>query len=100
MFPGRDAAAAVSGLQRVQAKLQDALNQAGLPLYTASFGVVEVAPDEEFETTINRADRALFAAKNAGRDRITVHDHAGAETLYAPTAFPDTKDWEAVRGTA
>ena len=100
VFPGRDAAAAVSGLQRVQAKLQDALNQAGLPLYTASFGVVEVAPDEEFETTINRADRALFAAKNAGRDRITVHDHAGAETLYAPTAFPDTKDWEAVRGTA
>jgi diguanylate cyclase (GGDEF)-like protein len=81
VFPNCDAQAAVAGLQRVQTQLQVALNLAGLPTYTASFGVVEALLEEDFETTLIRADVALFAAKSNGRDRITVHDHRGIEAV-------------------
>lgn len=90
VFPDCTAAAAVSGLQRVQTQLQVALSQSGLPTYTASFGVVEANADEDFETTLDRADVALFAAKEGGRDRVTVHDQHGSETLYPATAFPES----------
>lgn len=39
---------------------------------TISAGVVEVGPGETFATAVERADRALYAAKNAGRDRVEV----------------------------
>ncbi len=91
VFPDCTAAAAVAGLQRVQAQLQVVLSNSGLPSFTASFGVVEVSSEEDFETTLARADVALFAAKGSGRDRVTVHDQHGAETLYPATAFPEPK---------
>ena len=87
VFPDCDAAAAVAALQRVQTQLHVALRQSGLPTYTASFGVVEASIDEDFETTLARADVALFAAKAAGRDRVMVHDQQGMEQLYPATAF-------------
>lgn len=37
---------------------------------TISAGVVEVAPGETFATAIERADRALYEAKTAGRNRV------------------------------
>lgn len=37
---------------------------------TISAGVVEVAPGETFATAVERADRALYEAKRAGRDRV------------------------------
>lgn len=37
---------------------------------TVSIGVAEKAPDEGVERTIERADRALYRAKEDGRDRI------------------------------
>lgn len=86
-FPASDAAAALSGLQRVQLHFRQALHAAGLPACTASFGVVETAMDEELETMLTRADAALFAAKRAGRDRVIVHDRNAQETLYPTTVL-------------
>ena len=37
---------------------------------TASFGVAELGPGEQGEPLIRRADKALFAAKEAGRNRV------------------------------
>lgn len=37
---------------------------------SASFGVVEHTPGDTLERTLGHADQALYAAKNAGRDRI------------------------------
>ena len=37
---------------------------------TASLGAVVVATGESFESAFRRADRMLYAAKNAGRDRV------------------------------
>jgi diguanylate cyclase (GGDEF)-like protein/PAS domain S-box-containing protein len=40
---------------------------------TASFGVAELRPDDKgVEALLKRADRALYAAKDAGRDRVAV----------------------------
>lgn len=40
---------------------------------SASFGVTEVRPnDTDFETVYNRADKALYCAKNEGRNRVRI----------------------------
>lgn len=41
---------------------------------TISFGVVAVRTTETLEDAMERADRALYEAKAAGRDRAVVHD--------------------------
>jgi len=37
---------------------------------TASFGVAELEPGETLEQLVDRADRAMYAAKSAGRNRV------------------------------
>jgi two-component system cell cycle response regulator len=39
---------------------------------TASFGVVELAPNESGEAVLKRVDSALYEAKNTGRNRVVV----------------------------
>ncbi|MER9856506.1 MULTISPECIES: GGDEF domain-containing protein [unclassified Mesorhizobium] len=39
---------------------------------TASFGVAELHPNEDFADLMRRADQALYQAKNAGRDCVRV----------------------------
>jgi diguanylate cyclase (GGDEF)-like protein len=61
---------AASILESIRAKLQTAATHAGLPRFTASFGVVAITPEEELPDALGRADRALFQAKSSGRDRV------------------------------
>lgn len=42
----------------------------GVPRLTASLGVAELAPGDTADTLITRADKALYEAKAAGRDRV------------------------------
>ena len=37
---------------------------------TASFGVASIGPDESLESAMQRADKALYAAKAGGRNRV------------------------------
>ena len=48
---------------------------------TASYGVVLLDPDTPVETSIDRADKAMFAAKAAGRNCVRIWDSA----MSAPT---------------
>ena len=74
-------------LDGVRGELADALRAAGLPRYTASFGVIEADPNEDFEAAVRRADTALFEAKHHGRDRVVAHDGTGT-TLNGAGAKP------------
>ena len=38
---------------------------------TASFGVAELAPDTDAEAIICKADKAMYASKHSGRNRVT-----------------------------
>lgn len=45
---------------------------------TVSVGIADARDDETAETVVKRADAALYAAKDAGRDRVMVADVAAA----------------------
>ena len=71
-LPGCTAANAERSLDALRSRLDAAITVAGLPRYTASFGVVEATEQEDLPTLIGRADACLFAAKRDGRDRVVV----------------------------
>jgi diguanylate cyclase (GGDEF)-like protein len=70
---------AIGVLRDFQARLESSIIVAGLPAFTASFGVVEIKEREDLPTAIARADAALFDAKHQGRNRAVVHDGNGVE---------------------
>lgn len=43
---------------------------------TVSIGVAKSRPDEDLDSVLARSDRALYAAKEAGRDRCIAHEAA------------------------
>jgi diguanylate cyclase (GGDEF)-like protein len=77
VLPECSVADAAVALESVRSDLADGLRAAGLPLYTASFGVVAAEAGEELEAATRRADAALFEAKHEGRDRVVAHGDPG-----------------------
>jgi diguanylate cyclase (GGDEF)-like protein len=71
-LPACTAANAQRSLDALRSRLDAAITVAGVPRYTASFGVVEATQQEDLPTLIGRADACLFAAKRDGRDRVVV----------------------------
>jgi diguanylate cyclase (GGDEF)-like protein len=68
------AADAMHAIQSVRAQLDAAITVAGLPKFTASYGVTDKEPGEQLESALRRADDALLSAKRAGRDQVVHHD--------------------------
>ncbi len=60
-------------------KLRSKRSNEPIGLVTASFGVVQLLPDEFAEEFLERADNALYAAKDAGRDRVVYLDSGPGE---------------------
>ena len=74
-------------LDAFRSRLDAAITVAGVPRYTASFGVVEATDDEDLVALIGRADVALFEAKRQGRDRVVIgHARAGGVALSPAAA--------------
>jgi diguanylate cyclase (GGDEF)-like protein len=61
-------------------QLREAIGASAIDLYgesirvTASLGITEMRPGEDFDTLYARADAALYAAKNKGRNRVELVD--------------------------
>jgi diguanylate cyclase (GGDEF)-like protein len=53
---------------------------------TASFGLVQATPDTEIDALIIQADKALYLAKNAGRNRVVRFGVDNPPTETAPLA--------------
>lgn len=76
VFPECDIAAATAVLERVREQLQIDIRDAGLPSFTASFGITPAFLSEDLEFLLSRADAAMFEAKQRGRDRIVSYTAA------------------------
>jgi diguanylate cyclase (GGDEF)-like protein len=90
-FPACTAADARHALNAVRSRLDAAVTVAGLPKYTASFGVIDAAEHEDLPTLIARADAALFEAKRRGRDQVVVHDTTGTTVEPVSDPCPDVR---------
>lgn len=74
LMPNTEAAEAQKVMQRVQRELtrQFFLHENQRILITFSAGVVQLAPGEDREAVIARADAAMYRAKTSGRNRVEV----------------------------
>jgi diguanylate cyclase (GGDEF)-like protein len=71
-------------------RLLEGLRAVTPPERTVSIGFAEWQPDETGYEALNRADRALYAAKAAGRDRV-VRDNPNADSVSAAGRSPDRR---------
>jgi diguanylate cyclase (GGDEF)-like protein len=76
VLPGVDVHQAVEAVQRIREALDDETGRGDTPTFTASFGIACSEDAEGFDDLVHRADAALFAAKDAGRNRICLDGHA------------------------
>ena len=81
-------------LERVRAAVEAAEVEGGPPglRMTVSMGLAEHQPGEAVELTLDRADKALYAAKRAGRNRVAL-----GEGLLPPSATPAASGQDAAR---
>ena len=70
------------------------------PTFTASFGIAHSSDADDLDDLVQRADRALFAAKAAGRDRICLDGHATPVATDAHRARLERERLKAAPGTA
>jgi diguanylate cyclase (GGDEF)-like protein len=83
LLPGIETHEAVEIVERVREALAQTTRRGDVPSFTASYGIAESTEASDFEDLLHRADRALFAAKGAGRDCICIDGH---RTAVAPNS--------------
>jgi diguanylate cyclase (GGDEF)-like protein len=71
-MPGTDLAGALHAAERLRSAVSESavLTDGNSYMMTVSVGVVLVDPEEHINSALARADRALYAAKSGGRDRV------------------------------
>jgi len=59
--------------EKIQTLVRNTTFEKGAVRLTCSIGITHFEPNDKETDTFNRADQALYEAKNNGRDRIVVH---------------------------
>jgi diguanylate cyclase (GGDEF)-like protein len=77
VLQGAETAEAIEAMQRVRAELRRVSRAGDAPAVTASFGIAHSDDAADLDDLVHRADRALFAAKDAGRDCVCLDGHRG-----------------------
>jgi diguanylate cyclase (GGDEF)-like protein len=78
LLPGVEIDEAIEVMERVRESLARTTRRGDVPSFTASAGIAHTRDSHDFEDLLLRADRALFAAKDAGRDCICIDGHTTA----------------------
>lgn len=73
-YESEDTAALLVQVDAMREQLEQMpfITAAGLAQMTASFGIARPMPDEPLDGVLNRADRALYEAKELGRNRLAL----------------------------
>ena len=69
VLPDASAEGAMQVVERIRSGLAGVLASSGVPRFTASYGVSDLRHGHNLESMLKAADEALYAAKDAGRDR-------------------------------
>ncbi|MFC7419322.1 diguanylate cyclase [Iodobacter arcticus] len=72
VLPSTDEEGGLCSLERVRAALECRIAIAGLPVFTASFGLVTALGPVEFNELVRTADMALLEAKRTGRNKVCI----------------------------
>ncbi|MSO79192.1 MAG: GGDEF domain-containing protein [Acidimicrobiia bacterium] len=75
-LPGAETHDAIEVVERIRQALRLATSHGDAPLFTASFGIAHSRDGADLKEVVEKADQALFAAKDAGRDRTCLDGHA------------------------
>jgi len=75
-LPGAETHDAIEVVERIRQALAKATGRGDAPKFTASFGIAHSRDGEDLKDVVAKADEALFAAKDAGRDRTCLDGHA------------------------
>ena len=88
LLPGVDGAGLTAVMNNLQHTLRNKVKHPGGAI-SASFGVALRKPGERVERWLERADTALFEAKEAGRDRIVFSDAMPAANSDVSVGSPE-----------
>lgn len=75
VLPKTEVGEAIDAVERIRVALAAASGRGSTPHFTASFGIAHSSEAADLEDLVQRADRALFAAKEAGRDCVCIDGH-------------------------
>ena len=88
LLPGRSASEGVEAMQRVRARLQEAVAASDAPAFTVSFGVTDSSMGTTVTDIVRSADAALLAAKSHGRDRVVLAGSPAVPAQPGPVDEP------------
>ena len=73
LMPNTDSQGAYATAEKVRKEIEEATHPVA-GRYTASFGVAERTMEEKYTDLYSRIDKALYQAKNNGKNRVVIAD--------------------------